>query len=272
MAIKEYAPHDLLDRFSDPVWKRLGLTDLHPLWMVRGQRRGYEWLAIELAQRKTEGSDIITTIFMVRLPSKSTRWHLPGSRITKARQVCADDEWVYLAELGQQPRVRDWPRWLDIAIDTADEVVRTASTHPVPHRYYRMQDGTQVRSSHPSWNPHDGNWVFLWASLSVLIGGFVLLLFIDGYLEWQRTGMITRGCDEATHMGTVLTGWKVGAWLSMLAVPLLGICRVVHTLFRRIYKPGFALQINVEGILVLGVTFGLAQALSFLERSARAAC
>ena len=227
---------------------------------------------IELLQRKGERLDITTTVFMVKLPSKSARWSLPGNRITEKRQVCVDDEWVYVAALGQQPRVRDWPRWLDIAIDTADEVVRTASTHPVPRRHYRMEDGTQVPSPHPSWNPHDGNWVFLWTAISLLIGGFVLLFMVFGYQDWQRTGMITRGCDAQTHMGTVLTGWKAAAWFGILALPLLGICRLAHTLLTRAYKPAFALQINVEGIVVLAMTFGLAFVLEALQRSARAAC
>lgn len=270
-AVREFPPKGLLDSFSNPLWKRLDLTRHRPTWVVRGERRGYEWLVIELLESNTDGFDTTTTVFMVRLPRKSGRWHLPGSRITKTRQVCVDDEWVYVAELGQHRAVRYWPQWLDIAIGTADEVVRTASTHPVPRRHYRMQDGTQVRSSHPSWNPNDGHWVFLWTALSLVIGGFVLLSLVIGYQDWLRTGMITRGCDEATH-GTVLTGWKVAAWFGMLSVPLLGICRVVYTLCRRIYKPGFALQINVEGIVFLGVTFGLAHALSVLERSALAAC
>lgn len=272
MAAKEIAPDGLLDRFSNPLWKRLGLNGLEPLWIVRSQRRGHEWLVIELLQRNTDGLDTTTTVFMVRLPRKSTRWNLPGSRITEARQVCVDDEWVYVAELGRQPRVRDWPHWLDIAIDTAEEVVRTASSHPVPRRHYRMEDGTQVPSSHPSWNPNDGHWVFLWAALSLVIGGFVLLSLVLGYQDWQRTGMVTRGCDAQTHMGTVLTGWKLAAWFGILTVPLLGICRVAHTLLTRIYKPGFALQVNVEGIVLLGTTYGLAMALDALERSARAAC
>lgn len=272
MAVREAAPEGLLESFSHPLWQRLGLNRLEPLWIVRSESRGHAWMVIELLQRASEGRDTTTTVFMVRLPRKSPRWHLPGDRITASRQVCVDDEWVYVAELGRQPRVRDWPHWLDIAIDTAEEVVRTASTHPVPRRHYRMQDGTQVPSSHPSWNPHDGNWVFLWAALCLLIGGFVLLSLAFGYQEWQHDGTVTRGCDPDTRRGAVLSGWKVAAWFGMLAVPLLGICRVVHTPFSRVHKPGFALQVNVEGVLLLAVTFGLAHALEALERSARAAC
>jgi hypothetical protein len=272
MAEKEIAPHGLLDRFSNPLWQRLGLSSLKPLWIVRSERRGYNWMVIELLQRANEGQDITTTVFMVRLPRKSSRWHLPGNRITRSRQICVDDEWVYVAELGRQPRVRDWPRWLDIAIDTADEVVRTASTHPVPKRHYRMEDGTLAPYSHPSWNPHDGSWVGIWAGICLAIGVFVLLSLVVGYQDWQHDGTVTRGCDPDTRRGAVLSGWKAAAWFGMLAVALLGICRVAYTLFTRVHKPGFALRANVEGILLLAVIFGLVQALEALERSARAVC
>lgn len=271
-AVKEFPPKGLLDSFSNPLWKRLELTGHHPTWVVRGERRGYEWLVIELLEDNTNGFDVTTTVFMVRLPRKSSRWHLPGSLITKTRQVCVDDEWVYVAEFGQRQHTRVWGHWLDVAIEKADEVVRTASTHPVPNRHYRMEDGTLAPHSHPSWNPHDASLVVAWASICLLVGGAVLLLLVLGYQEWQQFGTITRGCDPYTRMGTVLSGWKVVPWFGIVGLPLLGIGRMVHTLFTRVRKPGFARQVKVEGIILLVVTVGLALALVALEQSGHTAC
>jgi hypothetical protein len=137
MAVREPAPKDLLTRFSHPLWERLRLEDLKPEWIVKGQHRGYDWMAIELTHRATGfvmGSNRLpdtTAVFVLRLLRKSKGRYLPADRIPPGRQVCVDDECVYAAALGQQPRVRDWHRWLDAAADAADEALQTRAA--VPH-------------------------------------------------------------------------------------------------------------------------------------------
>ncbi|QLA81569.1 hypothetical protein EXV95_13525 [Acidovorax sp. JMULE5] len=138
MAVREPAPKDLLTRFSHPLWEPLRLEDLKPEWIVKGQHRGYDGMAIELTHRATGlvmGSNRLpdtTTVFVLRLPRKYKVWYLPADRITPGRQVCVDDKCVYAAALGQQPRVRDWRRWLDVAADAADEAVQNEGRRPAP--------------------------------------------------------------------------------------------------------------------------------------------
>lgn len=92
-------------------------------------------MAIELTHRATGsvmGSNRLPdtiTVFVLRLPRKYKVWCLPADRITLGRQVCVDDKCVYAAALGQQPRVRDWRRWLDVA---ADEAVQNEGRRPAP--------------------------------------------------------------------------------------------------------------------------------------------
>ena len=97
MAVKEKPPSGLLARFSAPLWERLGLIVLRPQWIVKGQHRGYDWMAIELDHRPTGFRQTLatTTIFVVWLPRKSQDWYLPSDRITPEKQVCVDDACVY---------------------------------------------------------------------------------------------------------------------------------------------------------------------------------
>lgn len=278
MAVREPAPKDLLTRFSNPLWERLRLEDLKPEWIVKGQHRGYDWMAIELTHRATGfvmGSERLpdtTTVFVLRLPHKSKGWYLPADRITPGRQACADDECVYAAALGQQPRVRDWRRWLDVAADAADEAVQNEGHRPASAGAASAAAPFGAGApDEPSWNPHDGRWVLFWTMVVLALGGGVLLILAMGYTDWQRHGAIIQ-CNAATHLGTVLRGWKMWLYLGILATPLLGIGKLLHTMATRIHRPGFTLQINVEGAILLACAFALSQALGMLQQSARAAC
>ena len=284
MAVREPAPKGLLSRFGSPLWERLRLEDLKPEWIVKGQHRGYDWMAIELTHRATGlvmGSERLpdtTTVFVLRLPRKSRGWHLPGDRITPTQQVCVDDECVYAAALGRQPRVRDWRRWLDIAADAADEVVRnerplaaTGAVGTASSAHAAGSDAGHDEGDEPVWNPHDGRWVLFWTIVALALGGGILLLLAIGYNDWQRHGAIVQ-CNAATHLGTVLRGWKMWLYLGLLATPLLGIGRLLHTMATRMHRPGFTLQINVEGTVLLVAAFALSQALGALQASARGAC
>lgn len=284
MAVREPAPKDLLTRFGNPLWDRLRLEDLKPEWIVKGQHRGYDWMAIELTHRATGlfmGSERLpdtTTVFVLRLPRKSRGWVLPGDRITPTQQVCVDNECVYAAALGRQPRVRDWRRWLDIAADAADEVLQTERPQTAAGA-----DGTAGTAhaggaesdpdggDEPAWNPHDGRWVLFWTMVALALGGAILLLLAMGYTDWQRQGGIVQ-CNAATHVGSVLRGGKMWLYLGVLATPLLGVGKLLHTMATRMHRPGFALQINVEGCILVGGAFVLSQALGALQASARTAC
>lgn len=276
MAVREAPPPGLLASFSAPLWERLHLEEMRPLWIVTGQHRGYDWMAIELEHQATGllmGSERVsdtTTFFVMRLPRKSCGWYLPAHRITSVQQVCVDDECVYVAALGQQPRVRDWRRWLDITANAADEVVQTEGSRRAAAPAGGVDEEPESPEPEPSWNPHDDRWAMSWLMVALALGGIVLLFIAMDYSAW-RDGSIVR-CDEATHTGTVLRGWKLWLHVGILAIPLVGIGRLLHTMSTRIHRPGFALQINVEGVLLVACSLGLAHALAALEKSARAMC
>ncbi|EJE48902.1 hypothetical protein PMI14_06665 [Acidovorax sp. CF316] len=248
MAVKEPPPPGLLDSFSNPVWERVRLDDPKPLWIVQSSHRGYKWMAIELEHR-SEGlfsdgasSTDTTTVFVVRLPEKSGDWFLPASRITAHRQVCVDDECVYVAAVGQSPRVRDWPRWLDTAADAADEVIgnRGKKAHPP-----RGDDGA-ADDDEKSWNPHDGRWVLFWMMITVPAAFMLAMLLMVFYKEWAGTGAVSH-CDKLAHLGYQLQGWKAKAYLGLFIVPFIGWGRLLHTVSTRMHKPGFVLRLNLEG-------------------------
>ncbi|CAN7592390.1 hypothetical protein LJR129_004373 [Acidovorax sp. LjRoot129] len=279
MAVREAPPAGLLASFSAPLWERLGLTELQPEWIVKGEHRGYDWMVIELTHQATglftssDRASDTTTVFVLQLPHRSKNWHLPADRITSSRQLCVDDGCVYLAALGQQPRVRDWRRWLDMAADTADELVQSEGTHPAKVTTGASAPGgnSDDAEPEPSWNPHDRHWVMFWLMVVVPLAGGVLLFLAMDYADWQRHGAVTR-CSAEAAMGTALRGWTVWLHFGILAVPLLGIARLLHTMATRIHRPAFVLQINVEGAILVAGSFVLAQALEALARSARTLC
>lgn len=275
MAVKEAPPPGLLDSFSAPLWERLNLSGLRPQWIVKGQHRGYDWVVIELEHRATgltaESGTDTTTVFVMRLPRKSKDWYLPPHRITSVQQACVDDQRVYVAALGRQPRVREWRHWLDTAADVADEVVRSEGSHTKQAHEHPGDHNTAGSEAGPSWNPHDGKWVVFWLFVMVPIAGVVFLSLLFDYSDWPRTGAVIK-CNMATHIGSALYGWKMWAHLGMLATPLAWMCKMIHTMVTRIHRPGFGLQIHLEGAILLGGAFVLAHALGALEASARAVC
>lgn len=274
MAVREAPPPGLLDSFSAPLWERLGLSVQRTEWIVKGQHRGYDWMAIETHHETTNFLDnhgSSTTFFVMRLPRKSRDWYLPPSRITSSRQVCVDEECVYVAELGQQPRVREWRYWLDTTADVADEVVRTKGTRTAQPRAHLSVSKKAASETERSWNPHDTNWVFLWCSVMLPLTGLLLVLLTFTYTDWLSTGNVT-DCDSVGYTFSAMQGWRMWALLAILVTPLVWMCKMVHTMFTRIYKPGFVLQINLEGAVLVGGTYVLAHALDALEASVGTVC
>jgi len=267
MATREAPPPGLLEGFSAPLWERLRLDRLRPLSIVRGQHRGHDWMAIDLEHGSTglfstgAPSTDTTTVFVVRLPRKSSGWYLPDDRITATQQVCVDDGHVYAAALGQRPRVRDWRRWLDTAIDAAEEVVRTEGQRPAA-------DSTQ---SARHWNPHDRRWVLVWAVLTVPLAFMVLAVLMDAFQEWRSLGAIV-WCDSSTHLGSTLRGWKAAACFGLLLLPLAGLLQLARTSALHIHTPGFALRLNLQGVALASVSLLVLYALQALMASARGPC
>ncbi len=267
MATREAPPPGLLDGFSAPLWERLRLDRLRPLSIVRGQHRGHDWMAIDLEHGSTglfstgAPSTGTTTVFVVRLPRKSSGWYLPDDRITATQQVCVDDGHVYAAALGQRPRVRDWRRWLDTAIDAAEEVVRTEGQRPAAD--------TAQATRH--WNPHDRQWVLAWAVLTVPLAFMVLAVLMHAFQEWRSLGAIV-WCDSSTHLGSTLRGWKAAACFGLLLLPLAGLLQLARTSALHIHTPGFALRLNLLGVALAGVSLLVLYALQALMASARGPC
>jgi|GEM_PF-1265474 len=268
MAVKEKPPRGLLDSFSAPLWERLGLTAVRPQWIVKGQHRGFDWMAIELDHSGTgfQQTRATTTVFVVRLPHKSSDWYLPGDRIRPDRQLCVDDSCVYAAALSEQPRVRTWSHWLDLAVDTAEEVIRTEGMRrdESPQQKADRADGA-------SWNVIDSNLVFVWLVSMAVFSFFNVMMLVEAYGDWQRHGAILR-CHPTTSTGTHLQGWKAVAYAASLAAPLLIVAKALHTMATRVYRPGFFLQICFEGLLWVGAMYGLHHAREALAHSVRQAC
>ena len=268
MAVKEKPPSGLLASFSAPLWERLGLIVVRPQWIVKGQHRGYDWMAIELDHRPTGFRQTLatTTIFIVWLPRRSQDWYLPSDRITPEKQVCVDDACVYAAALGEQPRVRTWIHWLDLAVDTAEEVIRTEGMRrdESPQRKAKRTDAA-------SWNVHHGNLVLLWLVSMVVFSFFNVMMLVEAYGDWQRHGAILQ-CHPKTLHGTHLQGWKALAYAVSLAAPLLIVIKALYTMATRVYRPGFGLQICVEGLLWVGAMYALHHAREALVQSVRQAC
>lgn len=281
MAVREPAPKDLLTRFSHPLWERLRLEDLKPEWIVKGQHRGYDWMAIELTHRATGfvmGSNRLpdtTTVFVLRLLRKSKGWYLPADRIPPGGG-CA---WTTNASTPQR-----WASNPACAIGTAGWMLRRMRRTKPCKRGLPSRTGQRSR---PLWRPRaeraqlepDGHWVLFWTMVALELGGGVLLILAMGYNDWQRHGAIIQ-CNAATHMATVLRGcgaaglrgWQMWLYLGILATPLLGIGKLLHTMATRMNRPGFTLQINVEGAILVGCAFALSQALGALPNSRRGVC
>src|SRR3990167_1876928 len=223
MATREAPPPGLLEGFSAPLWERLRLDRLRPLSIVRGQHRGHDWMAIELEHGSTglystgAPSTDTTTVFVVRLPRKSSGWYLPDDRITATQQVCVDDEHVYAAALGQRPRARDWRRWPGPALDAAEEVVRTEGQRPA---------ADAAQAARP-WNPHDRSWVLVWAVLTVPLA----FMPLAGLLQLARTSVVhihTPGFALRLNLqGVALAGVSLLALyaMQMLMASARGPCR-----------------------------------------------
>ena len=268
MAVKEKPPRDLLASFSKPLWERLGLTATRPVWIVKGQHRGYDWMAIELDHGGTgfQQAGATTTVFVVWLPRKSAHWHLPGHRITSEQQVCVDDACVYAAALGEQPPVRTWTHWLDLAVDAAEEVIRTEGTRRDESPQQKMK-----RADEASWNPTDIHLVLL-CSVSMVVFSFLnVMMLAEAYGEWQRHGAILV-CHPKTSIGTYLQGWKAVAYAASLATPLLIALKALYTMVTRIHRPGFFFQLSLEGLVWVGVMYGLYHARQALIESVQRAC
>lgn len=273
MAVKEKPPRGLLASFSAPLWERLGLVGLRPQWIVKGQHRGYDWMAIELDHRPTgmlQTTYVTTTVFVVRLPRQSKDWYLPSHRITPERQVCVDDACVYAAALGQQPRVRTWLQWLDLAVDAAEEVQSTEGMRPAENSHTPTAANPQTAEPERTWNPNDANVVIFWLMGMLPISFFALWGLVEAYSDWHNHGAIIQ-CHPKTHMGTYLQGWKAVAYAGLLLAPLPGVLKMAHTMVTRYHRPNFAL-IHLEGVLLVGASYGLFHALQALSETVRRAC
>lgn len=268
MAVKENPPRSLLASFSAPLWERLGLTAVRPQWIVKGQHRGFDWMAIELTHSPTGFRQTLatTTVFVVSLPRKSKDWYLPSHRITPERQVCVDDACVYAAALGEQPRVRTWPDWLDLAVDAAEEVIRTEGMR----RDESPQQKTE-RADDASWNVIDGNLVLLWLVSMAVFSFFNVMMLLEAYGDWQRHGAILL-CHPKTSIGTHLQGWKAVAYAASLLAPLLIVLKALHTMATRMYRRAFMFQICLEGLVWVGAMYALHHAREALVQSVRQAC
>lgn len=276
MAVKESPPWGLLDSFDNPLWERVQLANAQPEWIVRSTHRGYEWMAIELRHSAvglfSEGLDT-TTVFLVRLPEASDEWYLPAARIASHRQVSVDRECVYLATLGESPRVRDWPYWLDMVADAADEVIRTRGTAPSPaaRRAVNGRATEPTDQDETTWNPHDAQWVACWLFIMVPLAVAIVGVAFWEYRELTIHGAIVH-CNKKEEWGYVLQGWKAKAYLGVVLSPLLPWCKMAHTMATRMHKPGFALRIHLEGIALLAVTYLGIQLLARICDSASGAC
>lgn len=262
------AAHGLLENFSDPLWKRLGLHVVGPQWIEKGQHRGFDWTAIELHHRPAGFRHTITatTVFVVRLPRKSKDWYLPADRITPGKQVCVDDACVYAAALGEQPRVRTWRQWLDLAVDAAEEVIRTEAVI----RNHGPEQKAE-RADAPSWNVNDGNLVLFWLVAMAFFSFLNVMMLWEAYGDWQDHGAILL-CHPKTPIGTYLQGWKAMAYAASLLAPLFIVGRALHTMATRAYRPAFMLQLSVEGLIWAGAMYGLHHAREALVQSVRLAC
>lgn len=268
MAHKELPPPGLLERFSNPLWERLGLIVVGPQWIVKGQHRGFDWMAIELHHRPTGFRQTVmaTTVFVVRLPRQSPHWYLPADRITPEQQVCVDNHCVYAAALGEQPRVRTWRQWLDLAVDAAEEVIRTEAA-----RQNESPEQKAERADARSWNVVDGNVAFLCLAAMAFFSFLNVMMLWEAYGDWQRHGAILL-CQGKQVFGTYLQGWKAMAYAATLIAPLPIAARAVHTVATRIYRKAFRLQLGVEGVLWVAAMVGLHHVREALVQSVRQAC
>lgn len=269
MAVKEKPPRGLLDNFSAPLWERLGLTGTRPQWIVKGQHRGYDWMAIELDHQPTgmvQSTYVTTTVFVVWLPRQSDDWYLPGSHITPDKQVCVDDTCVYAAALGQQPRVRTWIQWLDLAVDTAEEVISTEGM-----RRDESPEQKAERADDASWNTLDLNLV-LFCLVPMAVFSFLNAMMLwEAYGDWQRHGAVIR-CHPTVPIGTYLQGWKAVAYTASLAAPMLIVLKAVYTSVTRIYRPDFFVDLFLEGLVWVGAMYAMHHAREALVASVSQAC
>jgi hypothetical protein len=268
MAFKEKPSSGLLESFSDPLWERLGLTVVGPQWIVKGQHRGFDWIAIKLRHRPTGFLQTITatTFFVVRLPRKSKTWHLPADRITPGKQVCVDDSCVYAAALGEQPPVRTWRTWLDLAVDAAEEVIRTEGA-----RRNESPQQKAERADAPSWNVVDGKLASLWLVAMAFFSFLNVMGLWQAYGDWQGQGAILL-CHGSKPYGTYLQGWKAAVYAVSLVAPLPIVAKAVHTVATRMYRQAFRLQLCAEGLLWAGAMVGLHYVRDALVQSVRQAC
>lgn len=252
MATKQASPADLMSRFSQPLWQRIRLKNTRPLWIVEGVFRGYNYTVIELEHDgagllSTDTSRDVTTVFTIKLPKKSDAWYLPDQGNSEDRLLCVDDGHVYAAALAKQPRVRDWTKWLTMATNAADQVIRGPVKRPV---------GQREKVQERVWNAQDRRWVLLWSIWMSPILLLVWALLLSDLQQWLMFGKIVH-CDLKTQVATSVQGWSALLYLAPMLVPMIGAARLVYVMNVYIQRPGFALRLNLEGI-VAAVCCGLA--------------
>ncbi|MBL7089395.1 hypothetical protein [Acidovorax sp.] len=225
-------------------------------------------MAIELDHGGTgfQQARATTTVFVVWLPRKSAHWYLPGPRITSEKQVCVDDACVYAAALVQQPPVRTWTHWLGLAVDAAEEVIRTESIRRNENPQQKAQ-----RADEASWNPTDIH-LTLFCLVAIAVFSFLnVMMLVEAYGEWQRHGAVLV-CHPKTAIGTYLQGWKAVGYAASLAAPLLIALKALYTMVTRVHRPGFFLQLSLEGLAWAGAMYGLHHARQTLIDSVQRAC
>ncbi len=246
MAEKITPPDNYLQRFQDPIWKKLKLDYPKALSLVEGQRNGHAFTILELRHRSAwlftdEKSEQTSLIFIMALPDPSKRWKTTWQ--PEGVRVWVDEGYVYLTRLAQRTPVKEWNQLLA----QTQQVLETLAEVPA--------DQQAAHQDAPYENTNDARLILFWVIVAGLLPGLEWSLGLSYVGALLKSGFI-RECASGQAWAQV--GFGRDAWVFALALclPLLGHIRGGFTITRFQGRRGLGWRLAVDGVLTLALAVG----------------
>jgi len=243
MATRIEPPAGFLNQFTHPVWETIKLGVTKPLWIVEGVYHGFAYTVIELEHQKTQvfalGDKGESTVFIIKLPKQSSRWQIirkPGGY-----QVAVDEGHVYLMQVGKQPRVKDWPYYLDLTVSLANSLVE------------RSEQSDASADEERVWNVSDRKWILFWRMTAGMLPFLMAGMFFSQSIEFYQHGYIKR-CESLAQYASLLIGGNAWQYLLLLAMPIPVALKMRYTIHKYLYKKHFVLRLSLDALLLFGVS------------------
>lgn len=247
-----------LTQFDHPLWKALKLRYYVPKLVVTKNVEGVEFTIIELQHAQTgllatrpAYTKKTTTIFISPLPEAGDDWKITWN--LGEYQTWVDSRHVYLARLNKKIPVKDWESHLDLLAKVVNSLKK------------KSQEEKAAAKSERVWNTQDQRWIFFWLIVAGIIPGLMAAFFLGEIQHLLRDGYMTF-CDGKVQYPRVIRGVPALAYLTLLALPPLGLIRLFYTISRRTGRPGFVLQLSAESILlIIAAVFSVTLAMKIVK-------